>query len=198
LSLQQGIRELGRVECGALRQQVLSLPEATWWEDKRRQTEFRNVHSQTQSIVLIFCEGWPNPRIAYHRGWAYLGAEAAKVMRTVVADHYPVGGKILRAMMARLPPGARIDRHRDVDPSFAVSHRIHIPLQTNEEVSFMVDKERLPTCAGRAFELNNLLPHEVVNRGKDHRIHFIFDYWPRENAAPSRNSKEVEPVEHAQ
>jgi hypothetical protein len=180
LGVQHGIRELGPVDCSALRQQVLSLPETVWLEDQRRQTEFRNVHSQTQSIILIFCEGWPNPRISYHRGWAYLGAEAARVMRAIVVDHYPVGGKVLRAMMARLPPGARIDRHRDVDPSFAVSHRIHIPLQTNDQVSFIVDKERLPTDEGTAFELNNLLAHEVINRGKENRIHFIFDYMPFE------------------
>jgi hypothetical protein len=178
-----GIRELGPVDCAALRQQVLSLPEDIWWEDKRRQIEFKNVHSQTQSVILIFCEGWPNPRISYHRGWIYLGTEAARLMRTIVAEHYPVGGKILRAMIARLPPGARIDRHRDTDPSFAASYRIHIPLQTNDAVSFLVGTERLPTSEGIAFELNNLLPHEVINRGEAHRIHFIFDYMPIQDAA---------------
>lgn len=176
--MQYAIRHLGAVNCAALRAQVLSLGEDIWFEDQLRQIEFDNVHSQTQSVLLIFCEGWPNPTIAFHKGWTYLGEAAAAVMRAIVAEHYPPGGKVLRAMMARLPPGARIDRHRDLHPSFAVSHRIHLPLQTSSEVSFTVGDERVATEEGVAFELNNLLPHEVINRGATHRIHFIFDYVP--------------------
>lgn len=176
--MQHGIRELGPVDCAAMRQKVLAWPEDIWWRDQRRQTQFRNVHSQTQSVILIFCEGWPNPKVSFHWGWYSLGAEAAPLVQEIVAAHYPAAGQVLRAMIARLPPGARIDRHRDVDPSFAASYRIHVPLQTNSEVAFTVGSETLPTCEGIAFELNNLLPHEVINRGNTHRIHFIFDYLP--------------------
>ena len=161
-----------------LRQQVLALDEEIWLEDQRRQIEFRNVHSQTQSVILIFCEGWPDVRIAYHKGWTYLGEAAAPVMRALVAAHYPTGGRVIRAMMARLPAGARIARHRDQHPSFDASHRIHVPLKTNPQVSFVVGMERIALQEGVAFELNNTLPHEVVNNGEEPRIHFIFDYAP--------------------
>lgn len=169
---------LGAVECAELREHVLSLSEAVWQEDQQRQIEYRNVHSQTQSVVLIFCEGWPDVRIAYHKGWTYLGEAAAPVMRAIVETYYPPGGRVFRAMMARLPAGARIDRHRDLHPSFAISHRVHVPLQTNSMVSFIVGDERIETEEGIAFELNNRLPHEVINNGSSPRIHFIFDYAP--------------------
>lgn len=178
--MQQGVRYLGIVDCARLRDQVLSLSEDIWQEDQRRQIEYRNVHSQTQSILLIFCEGWPDVRISYHKGWSYLGETAAPVMRAIVAAHFPPGGRVFRAMMARLRAGASIGRHRDLHPSFAISHRIHVPLQTNPDVSFIVGTEQISTEEGVAFELNNRLPHEVVNRGTTPRIHFIFDYAPPE------------------
>jgi hypothetical protein len=166
------------VECTELRRQVLALHEDVWLEDEHRQTEYRNVHSQTQSVLLIFCEGWPDVRISYQRGWNYLGDAAASVMRAIVGAYYRPGGRVFRAMMARLPAGARIERHRDMHPSFAVSHRIHIPMQTNADVAFIVGTQRIQTEVGVAFELNNRLPHEVSNYGPTPRIHFIFDYAP--------------------
>jgi hypothetical protein len=31
---------------------------------------------------------------------------------------------------------------------------------------------------GRAYEINNQLPHSVLNTGSEDRISFIFDYLP--------------------
>ena len=99
-------------------------------------------------------------------------------MESIVAKHYRPGGRVLRAMMARLPAGATIGRHRDEHPSFAASHRIHLPLLTNPKVSFLVGDDRVVTEEGMAFELNNSMPHEVLNESDAPRIHFIFDYVP--------------------
>jgi hypothetical protein len=169
---------LGPADCRDLRVRVDALDEAVWLEDQQRQIEYRNVHSQTQSLLLIFCDGWPEIEISYRRGWTYMGDAAAGLMRSIVAAHYPHGGKVLRAMVARLPPGGRIARHRDLHPSFNISHRIHVPLQTNPDVEFIVGSDRIRAEEGVAFEIDNSLPHQVANRGADHRIHFIFDYAP--------------------
>lgn len=176
--MQKATRSLGAVDCRQLREEVLALPEPVWIEDCQRQVEFRNVHSQTQSILLIFCDGWPEVEISFRKGWTYFGGAAAQLMRDIVAAHYPTGGKVFRAMIARLPPGGRIARHRDLHPSFAASHRIHVPLQTNSEVSFVLGAERIEMREGVAFEIDNLMPHQVENKGAEHRIHFIFDYAP--------------------
>jgi aspartyl/asparaginyl beta-hydroxylase (cupin superfamily) len=175
----QAVKYLGHVECTRLRQRVLGLSEATWTSDSLRQVNFRNVHSQTQSLILIFCdEKWPDVTVSFRSGWHYLGQLVAPVMEALVAQHYPPGGRILRAMMARLPAGAVIGRHVDEHPSFAASHRIHVPLLTNPRVSFIVGNERIATEEGVAFELNNAMPHEVLNESDSPRIHFIFDYAP--------------------
>jgi hypothetical protein len=49
-------------------------------------------------------------------------------------------------------------------------------LQTNQGVEFTVDEERVIMEEGKAYELNNLLPHSVYNGGEEDRIHLIFDY----------------------
>jgi hypothetical protein len=168
---------LGRVDCAALTEKVLSLDESAWLADARRQEDF-DVHAQTQSIILTFCEGWPEVTVSHAAGWDLLAAEAAPVMEQILSRHYPPGGQVLRAMMARLPAGGRIARHTDGHPSFSVAHRIHVPLVTNPGVEFVVGRESVPPRAHFAFELNNLMAHSVVNNGDRARIHFIFDYAP--------------------
>jgi len=171
------IRELGQVDCLELTQRVLGAPESAWHEDDRRQRDY-DVHAQTQSIILTFCEGWPKVQVTKAKGWEVFAGAAVPVMKAIVARHYPPRGSVLRAMFARLQPGCRIARHRDSHPSFSVAHRIHVPLVTNPDVEFIVGTERIPPRAHYAFELNNKMAHEVTNNGTTTRIHLIFDYAP--------------------
>ena len=175
---------LGKIDCQALTDKVVSLAEEAWREDPRRQRDY-DVHAQTQSIILLFCEGWPNVTVTHGNGWDLLAEEATPVMEGILSKHYPPGGTILRAMVTRLGPGCRISRHKDSHPSFTVAHRIHVPLVTNPEVEFIVGPERVPPRAHYAFELNNLMFHQVTNCGERARIHFIFDY------APSKKQKDA-------
>ena len=173
--LNEPTRPLGSVNCLALTEKVLSLEEAAWSADSYRQTEY-DVHAQTQSIILLFCDGWPDIKVRRASGWDLLSAEAKPVIDQVVTKHYPSGGNLLRAMVTRLAPGRRIARHKDFHPSFSVAHRIHVPLVTNSGVEFVVGSEHVPPRAHFAFELNNLMTHYVINNGNSTRIHFIFDY----------------------
>ncbi len=168
---------LGKVDCRALAEKVLSLGEEAWLADARRQDDYE-VHAQTQAIILMFCDGWPEVTVTKSVGWPLLGAEAEAVIDQIVGKRYPAGGRLLRAMVTRLGPGRRIARHKDIHPTFSIAHRIHVPLATNPGVEFVVGPERVPPRVGYAFELNNLMLHHVINNGREDRIHFIFDYAP--------------------
>ena len=52
------VRELATVDAQAFRDKVLSLDEEWWHKDAIRQERYE-VHKQTQSIVMLFCDGWP-------------------------------------------------------------------------------------------------------------------------------------------
>jgi len=168
---------LGKVDCQVLTDKVVSLEEEAWRMDSRRQQDY-DVHAQTQSIILLFCDGWPDVKVIRGSGWDLLAAEAEPVMERVLSKNYSAGGQVLRAMVTRLQPGCRIARHKDSHPSFSAAHRIHVPLVTNPDVEFIVGSERVPPRAHYAFELNNLMFHQVTNHGDRARIHFIFDYAP--------------------
>ena len=175
--IHEATRPLGQVDCVELTARVLGVDDQEWFRDPRRQQEY-DVHAQTQSLILAFCEGWPKVKVSCANGWGLLATHAVPVIERIIASHYPPQGVLLRAMMARLPAGCRIARHRDAHPSFGIAHRIHIPLATNPDVEFIVGTERVLPRQHYAFELNNQLFHQVANRGSDPRIHFIFDYAP--------------------
>jgi len=173
------IRELGPVDIAALSETILAQEDAAWHEDNYRQETYE-VHRQTETIVLIFTnlEGWPEIDICKEPGWDRLAKVAVPIMHDIIRRAYPPGGTIIRAMAAKLLAGGKITPHVDSHPSFHRGHRIHVPITTNPRVRFMIDGRPHQLQVGQAYEINNQKNHSVMNKGKDDRITFIFDYVP--------------------
>ena len=173
------LRELGTFDSSALREAILGQDKIAWNEDQYRQDEYE-VHRQTESIVLVFTDGsdWPDSDVKKEPGWDRLADVALPLMHEIIDKHYPKGGTIIRAMAAKLLAGGRIDPHSDRHPSFHCGHRIHIPITTNSRVRFMIDGRPHQLQVGQAYEINNQKNHSVMNKGKEGRITFIFDYVP--------------------
>jgi hypothetical protein len=171
-------RDLGPIDMTALAARTLAQEPEAWLEHELRQRRY-DVHHDTQSIVLIFCDGkWPDPDITREAGYARLADVALPLMDEILAKYYPPGGTVLRAMAARLAVGGIIKPHVDANESFSQAHRIHIPLTSNTGVRFTVDGRPCPMKPGRVYEINNQKMHSVMNRGREPRISFIFDYCP--------------------
>jgi len=179
MDIEVPLRELGELDSSALRDAILAQEEAAWHEDEYRQDVY-DVHRQTESIVLIFTDGsnWPNPEISKEPGYDRLADLAMPLMHEIIEKHYPKGGTIIRAMAAKLLAGGKITPHHDSHPSFHCGHRIHVPITTNPRVRFMIDGRPYQFQVGQAYELNNQKTHSVMNKGKEDRITFIFDYVP--------------------
>lgn len=173
------LRELGPVEMEPLSEAILSLPREAWLENQQRQQDY-DVHRRTESVVLIFTsgDGWPEITVTRESGWDLLSETAVPLMTEIISNHYEPGGTIIRAMAAKLLPGEVITPHRDAHPSFHHGHRIHIPIKTNPRVRFMIDGQPYKFKVGEAYEINNQKTHSVMNKGKEERINFIFDYVP--------------------
>ena len=81
--------------------------------------------------------------------------------------------------LARMQPGAKINPHYDSNPVLIGSHRMHIPLITNDKLRFIVDDEQVVMKEGNLYELNNQLVHHVENPANAAtRIHLIVDLLP--------------------
>ena len=139
------LRDLGEINAEPLIDSILSLGEESWNENLSRQEMF-DVHKKTSSLVMIFCDGWPELVVSKEKAWDHLAEAAVPLMDEIIKKHYQPGGTIIRAMAAKLFAGERITPHTDKHPSFHIAHRIHIPITTNDLVRF--------TIGGRPFHLS--------------------------------------------
>ncbi|MDH4125307.1 MAG: aspartyl/asparaginyl beta-hydroxylase domain-containing protein [Gammaproteobacteria bacterium] len=169
---------LGQIDISALRDAILAQPPVAWQEQLSRQQTYE-VHRDTESIVLLFCEeSWPDGEIYREPGWDRLADVALPLINKVIETWYEPGGTILRIMAAKLKVNGRIRPHRDTLRSFRMGHRVHIPITSSEYVRFTIAGKPFAFEPGNVYELNNQLVHSVVNMGDEDRITFIFDYVP--------------------
>lgn len=171
------LRELGPVPAEPLIETVLAQDVGAWKANQHRQTAYE-VHYQTESLVMVFCDGWPDLEVKREAAWDALQETAVPLMQQIIGSHYAPGGTIIRAMAAKLKAGGVITPHRDSHPSFVHSHRIHVPITTNPGVRFMINGRPYRFEVGKAYEINNQKNHSVMNNGSEDRITFIFDYLP--------------------
>ena len=173
------LKELGDIDTSALKEVILRAEEKDWLDNSYRQQVY-DVHTQTHSLVMLFTtgEGWPDIEVRKESAWNLLADAAVPLMESLLKQHYSVGGTIVRAMAAKLLAGGIIKPHLDGHPSFHAGHRIHVPITTNSRVRFMIDGQPYKFEVGKAYEINNQKIHSVMNKGKEDRITFIFDYIP--------------------
>lgn len=181
MDIKDRIRNLGAVDVEALSHAILALDEEAWHEESYRQRAYE-VHRDTESLVLVFCEevSWPELVVKKEPAWDRLADLAVPLMHGIIGESYPAGGAIIRAMAAKLKIGGKIIPHTDAHPSFRMGHRIHVPITTNNKTRFMIDGRPHHLEVGQAYEINNQKTHSVVNKGGEDRITFIFDYVPPE------------------
>lgn len=78
--------------------------------------------------------------------------------------------------LLRLGPNSEIKEHVDNDTSYEDGFfRIHVPIITNSEVYFYVDKKRIQMEMGECWYANFQLPHSVENKSTEPRIHLTID-----------------------
>ena len=76
--------------------------------------------------------------------------------------------------LMKLTPGSEIKEHRDYDLDEG-EVRIHIPVFTNDKVSFYVNNTKVEMKEGECWYLRLSDPHRVLNKGETDRIHLVID-----------------------
>jgi aspartyl/asparaginyl beta-hydroxylase len=180
------IRKLGTVDIERLREKVLAIPEDVWDAENASKPNRFGALDATRHIVFRFVSNFRDWRDSYD---GPLWAEWKPLLEPVLAEATkPYGyakGAFPRVMLARMAPGGVIHPHRDQNPAAKWPHKIHIPLQTNDDVTFYVDGKGYHFAPGDAVEVNNMGVHAVENRGSTDRIHLIFEYYDLDQPAPA-------------
>lgn len=171
-------RLIDRCDVSAIKSRVHALTEADWESVQYRQKRFE-THKDTQSIGLVFDEDFRHENPTKRDKYFELDCDSllAPLIETV-ADYYTGEGYIVRAMLVRLKAGGEIPTHIDTGYSLMAARRIHVPIESNDEVTFTVGDERRVMKEGELWEINNARIHSVTNASDRPRVHLIVDWVP--------------------
>jgi hypothetical protein len=180
------IRQLGNVEVGALREAVLAIPEAQWDAENETKPNRFGALDATRHIIFRFVSNFVDWRDSYERPlWNEWKPLLEPVLSAATAPYGYARAAFPRVMLARMAPGGVIHPHRDQNPAAKWPHKIHVPLLTNDDVTFYVDGKGYHFAEGQAVEVNNMGLHAVENRGSSDRIHLIFEYYDLDQPEPA-------------
>ena len=179
------IRKLGQVDIDRLRAAVLSIPEAVWDAENEDKPNRFEALDRTRHVVFRFVSNFRDWRQSYDRPlWPEWKALIEPVLAQATRDYGYQRGVFPRVMLARMAPGGIIKPHRDANPAAKWPHKIHVPLVTNDKVTFFVDGIGYHFPEGEAVEVSNMAVHAVENAGATDRIHLIFEYYDPDQPEP--------------
>ena len=164
----------GTADIAKIADAVAALPEDEWLEDGYRQETFAS-HRDTNTVPLLFDPDFrhtsPTRRKNYDRF-----ASIVEPVHATLASFFGEDGWIIRSLFVRLLPGGEIPPHTDRGFSLTNSHRLHVPVVTNDDAGFSVGDQEQHMACGEIWEINNQRRHSAWNRGTQGRIHLICDW----------------------
>ncbi|MGB3845966.1 aspartyl/asparaginyl beta-hydroxylase domain-containing protein [Sphingopyxis sp. YF1] len=174
------------MDIGALKAAVLAIPESLWQAENADKPNRFEALDATAHIVFRFVSSVRDWRESYARPlWAEWEPLLAPVLAAATADYGYANGLFPRVMLARMPAGGVIRPHRDANPAAKWPHKIHVPIQTSDRVTFRIDGQGFHLPEGEAAEVNNMGIHAVENGGSEPRIHLIFEYYDADQPDPA-------------
>jgi hypothetical protein len=176
-----GFLDLGEQKIDFIKKELESY-DKNWEIDKTRQTSYE-THEHTHCISLKSLDyhyiiGSKAQCIESYR----LESKDAQAELDKIINFLEIfsGGRAVRVEFINMKPNSRVRKHKDRSDLLYLSRRFHIPIKTNEKVLFFSENESRHLKLGRAYELNNIKYHSVVNSGEENRIHLIVDVLPNE------------------
>ena len=177
-----------QLDTSAFKKFLLEQPAEVWEDDYHAETNVkltRPAHDAwgVKKIMFTFCDD-------YLQKVLDLPYSQNEEWRRHIIPIYEACGisesRVVRALLASMPPGNQIPVHHDTGFWVKHTHRMHVAIVTDDQhVSFLVghkDEEGASGVQkylfneGRIVELNNQAKHAVNNNWNQSRVHFIFDY----------------------
>ena len=131
--------------------------------------QLRSINGKTENSISI--QGSALPKNMTYENTTLL--ERCFYLQSVI-NFFKCEKMSVRLM--NLHAGAVIKEHRDYELNFEKGEaRFHIPIQTNPDVSFFIENEKIPMHEGDCWYLNLSLKHSVNNFGSTDRVHLVID-----------------------
>lgn len=134
-----------------------------------------------KKIVLVFSDDFLQD--TYEMPWWHARPDIREAVEPVLNVLNIPACRVVRLLLAALPPGVTIPTHHDSGEWVKYTHRVHCPVIVTDPMKVLVtcglsteEMLRVDCSPGHVFELNNQGKHAVSNCGEDHRVHLILDY----------------------
>ena len=180
------LRKIGDIDVTRFAQQAAKITDADWTADAFRQKTYE-VHKQTQTIRLIMDEDGRHRDPTYHSSYQtykellepveiFIRRQFEQTLKAKRLRKKHGRGYFIRMILVKLLANGSIPHHVDQGETLSKSHRMHLPIITNEQNLFSVGDTEMHMKAGELWEINNRREHGVVNGGSEDRTHLIIDY----------------------
>jgi len=153
-----------------------SINDEHWKIDIKRQESY-DVHKFTETIRIRHVKDldFTNFKFVNYDLFEYYQPYIDEYL-TIISNYYEI--KDYTALITNLKPGGIIPLHTDSSCKyFDISHRLHIPIKTNEDVHFTVGDTTLNMKVGEIYEIDNISFHSVENKSTENRFHIILDIF---------------------
>ncbi len=169
---------VGDIDVSPIRR-IIEEEKLDWDSYDFRQIRYKD-HSETKTVPIIWSEKFKSPEY-WEPNYSIFRSELEKI-EEVIKEKICKSGGMMSAILINLPSGKSIGRHIDANPigdRFNRCHRIHIPIITNPDCIFEIDREERNMKEGEIWEISNIKkPHSVKNKGVSDRIHLLIDWDP--------------------
>ena len=149
-------------------------------ENLKRTKGIGKTHACVKHLTFLFEDSEQHPKIINNHNKTILPQieNDFKHITNIVHKYYNDTDLVIaRCLATELIPNSIIPLHEDgVAKILLKAHRIHIPIITNDLVTFTVGGEERNLKAGTMYEINNLRTHGVQNNSNENRMHLILDY----------------------
>ena len=163
------------IDVSRIQNKLGRLPQEAWLNSGRE--ERYAAHRNTQALRLIYDEDFRHNNPTYHPRYGQFEDELRSLVDRI-SNYYGGDGFVVRLIFASLLGHQEILLHRDKHYSLINCHRVHIPIVTNELITFTVGGEEKKLREGELWEIDNSTFHAVTNDGDEDRIHLIIDWVP--------------------
>lgn len=172
---------LGNIDITDTLKDLETFTEEQWLEHSYRSNDFR-AHNKTNTLEILWD---PTSLKTGNQGkknvvnYNQINFDKIKEQLYPIYNEHYGPGWFIRVLIPRLNAGGQIPPHKDGGKSLMEVKRTHIPLVTNDDIIFKVGDTVKNLKEGEVWEINNAREHAVSNNSKQHRIHLIVDYLPK-------------------
>lgn len=151
----------------------LKLIEAVEWKDHFNTNGYSGNWT---SIALYSTDGDENSILVPLEKTVLKETAALKECRYIKEVISTFKSSLIAVRLLKLEKGSEIKPHKDFNLGYEDGcFRLHIPIITNDKVSFILDDERVVMNPGECWYTNVNYTHAVSNLGTTDRIHLVID-----------------------